>query len=271
MATLAGIMLLATGWVGPASWLVMRRRMKGLSVTDKRPLWAWGTLGLGTIATITIVGAVSVERSSGLLGLYPHAVAAEAAISKWLARNDDDPSLPQGFWSTAFLTLAPVDLVGKSLVEKPGNWLPYDIARKEFLPKWCAREGVADCQDLSKDEAEAFNAEWTTRRRAQIDALAKPGVNRINPTQYREMSEDLRKIARTGGLDLREVDLRGAFLPGMNLVAANMQSAQLTGAVLEAANLYKAQLQEADLNEAQLQGAILSWAQLQGTTSVFPS
>ncbi|WP_223421129.1 pentapeptide repeat-containing protein [Tateyamaria pelophila] len=268
MSLVAGLMLIAAGWIGLASWLVMRRRMRGLSVTDKRPLWAWAALGLGGAAAIVFVGAVSIERTSGMLGFYPRAAAAEAAIGTWLARNDppeaDDAfDFPENFWSLGLLTLGPVNLVGEALVEKPDNWLPHDIARSEFRPKWCEREAV-DCQNMSAQQADAFQAEWVTRRSAQIDALGKPEVNHVNPTQYREMNADLRAFVRANGLDLRKLDMRGAFLPGMNLVAADLNGAKLDGAVLEGADLFEAQMQQANLSAAQMERANLNSAQMDG-------
>lgn len=163
--------------------------------------------------------------------------------------------------------LAPLDLSGEAIVAKPVDWLPEEIARKDFLAIWCKREKHA-CVTRSA-LPEGFSEEWKTRRDAQIAALRKPNWSRRQSTRV---------------MDFRGANLRGAFLVGADLVgaqlqksnllraqlqSANLNKAQLQGAFLwraqlQRADLWRAQLQEADLIEAQLQGADLSETQLQG-------
>ena len=122
--------------------------------------------------------------------------------------------------------LAKIDLSGRALVEKPSDWLPYDVAQKDFLAKWCAREEPQDCNSLTADETSRLTEEWRLRRKAQIDALAKPDVNPIFLVRYRGMSEEQRHMAIANNLDLRRAILHDAFLPGMNLAAADLTEAQ---------------------------------------------
>jgi len=62
--------------------------------------------------------------------------------------------------------------------------------------------------------------------------------------------------------NLKETDLRGAYLIGADLSYANLREADLAGAYLNRANLKKAKLKEAELNETHLKGADLSGARL---------
>lgn len=62
--------------------------------------------------------------------------------------------------------------------------------------------------------------------------------------------------------NLKETDLRGAYLIGADLSYANLREADLDGAYLDRANLKAANLQEAELNETHLKGADLSGADL---------
>ncbi|MCE2434690.1 MAG: pentapeptide repeat-containing protein [Candidatus Latescibacteria bacterium] len=61
-----------------------------------------------------------------------------------------------------------------------------------------------------------------------------------------------------------QINLRGSWLNGADLMGARLEKAILTEAHLKRANLYKAQLQGADLRTARLQGATLVEARLQG-------
>jgi hypothetical protein len=72
--------------------------------------------------------------------------------------------------------------------------------------------------------------------------------------------EDLVPAEYRVQLDLREANLKGANLRGVNLRRANLRGAYLSGANLVEADLYKANLDEATLAEADLDGATLNEA-----------
>jgi uncharacterized protein YjbI with pentapeptide repeats len=78
---------------------------------------------------------------------------------------------------------------------------------------------------------------------------------------YPEIRPDLYE-AEIGGMDLGEVNLRGADLRGAYLGEANLAKADLYGADLKEASLDEADLKGADLREADLRGADLSDARL---------
>lgn len=67
-----------------------------------------------------------------------------------------------------------------------------------------------------------------------------------------------------GGVNLREVNLRAAYLIGANLRGANLSKADLRETKLIGAYLQNANLREADLKEANLKGAYLRDADLKG-------
>ncbi|MEP2532911.1 pentapeptide repeat-containing protein [Shimia sp.] len=169
-----------------------------------------------------------------------------------------------------WIPLAPLDLTGQDLVERPAGWLPYDIARKEFLSQWCKREAPA-CQRPSApkpgwltrtfghpDQAdvtpqpefippEAFESEWKARQSATHAALKKPTWSAAKATRP----------------DLRHAVMPNAFLPGASLSRAQMQNAILSEAQMQNANLSEAQMQNVNLFEAQIQNANLFRSQMQ--------
>jgi len=67
------------------------------------------------------------------------------------------------------------------------------------------------------------------------------------------------------GVDLRNIDLRGANLDRSILIGANLRKADLRNAQLKEANLFNACLVGSELNGADLQGITLNDADLQGT------
>ncbi|MDU9003449.1 pentapeptide repeat-containing protein [Sedimentitalea todarodis] len=196
--------------------------------------------------------------------------------------------------SSDWITLAPINLTGAALVEKPADWLPYDIARADFLSEWCAREkpacdpptaavpglisrlpgllfGKDDTPALptpASDPPAAFETEWKTRRTAALAALKKPRWSAPNadPPDFRNaiLSETSLSGADLGGAQMQEANLSEAQMQGANLWQAQMQEAVLRRAQMQEANLRWAQMQGANLSEAQMQGANLRWAQMQG-------
>ena len=78
---------------------------------------------------------------------------------------------------------------------------------------------------------------------------------------------ETKKLKSLSGIDLSEIDLRGAYLfltdlPGANLFEANLSEADLTNANLSEANLFNAVLSEANLINANLSEANLINANL---------
>ncbi|MBL3554242.1 pentapeptide repeat-containing protein [Rhodovulum sulfidophilum] len=193
-----------------------------------------------------------------------------------------------GLWTPPIRLLAPIDMTGLAIVEKPTGWLPRDIAKSDFFGDWCKREGT-DCtrKELSEEQLTLFEREFRRRREAAIAELRKPQWHqpghqkpdfRGAPLELEAAIAELRKPQwhQPGhqkpdftGAQLADTFLAGANLSGAQLESADLSGAQLEGAdfggaQLEGADLSGAQLEWADLTGAQLEGADLSWAQLEG-------
>ncbi|MEP3333474.1 pentapeptide repeat-containing protein [Sedimentitalea sp.] len=253
MTGLAGTCLLFSFAFGYASVAMMRRRMVSQDLSTHR---VWQDNEALPVLLFLLIPAIA---------LLTHSRTVES--SDWI-------------------TLAPINLTGAALVEKPADWLPYDIARADFLSEWCAREKPA-CDPpkaavpglirrlpgllfgesnqyalpvLASAPPAAFGTEWKTRRTAALAALKKPRWSAPNadPPDFRNaiLSETF----------LSGADLGEARMQGTNLYRARMQGANLYRAQMQGASLNRAQMQGANLIEAQMQGARLSWAQMQGAS-----
>lgn len=215
MTGLAGTCLLFSLAFGYASVAMMRRRMQAQAPTSHR---VWHDSGALPALVFLLMPAVALLTHS---------------------RTVD---------SSDWIKLARIDLAGAALVEKPADWLPYDVARKDFLAVWCDREAIDDCNQL-RNRQEDFDVEWNIRRTAALSALKKPrwSTNGAAP------------------VDFREADLTGAFLSGSFLLNADLKSVKLRQAQLEGAILVGAHLDGANLSEAQLQKADFIWAKMEGS------
>ncbi|MBL3587675.1 pentapeptide repeat-containing protein [Rhodovulum sulfidophilum] len=177
--------------------------------------------------------------------------------------------LRTGVWTPPVRLLAPIDMTGLAIVEKPPGWLPRDIAKSDFFGDWCKREGT-DCtrKELSEEQLTLFEIEFQRRRVASLSDAGKPQW--LQPGHQRpdfrgaQLADTFLAGADLGGAQLEGADLRLAQLEGADLFGAQLEEANLRGAQLEGANLRGAQLEGADLRWAQLEGADLSWAQLEG-------
>lgn len=205
MTGLAGIFLILALAFGYASFSMMQRRMA--SDKESRVHNVWNDSALVVLAVFALaIGSVTTGRT----------------------RGDID-------------TLAQINLTGAALVEKPADWLPYDIARADFLAEWCAREkpacdppkaavpglirrlpgllfGKDDTPALptpASDPPAAFETEWKTRRTAALAALKKPRWSAPNADPP----------------DFRNAILSETFLSGADLGGAQMQGARLSASI----------------------------------------
>ena len=80
-------------------------------------------------------------------------------------------------------SLAPLIMIGESIVERPPGWLPHSEAKAQFRAQWCVRENIPDCNKL-------------TGSPDQINVLYEP---------------DISGSINDGGA-LRMVDLRSAII-----------------------------------------------------------
>ncbi|MDK3072021.1 pentapeptide repeat-containing protein [Sedimentitalea sp. JM2-8] len=265
ITAVAGLSLIVSLFVGAASLAMMILRMRKTHTGGSPRLWS----------NAPAMGAILVAFPAVLVIGLQRTTAGVAA------------------------NLAPLNMIGASVVERPADWLPHYIARREFRAAWCRREQIADCTDLG-DRAGEFDDEWNQRRAAERAALRQPHWSVPDPAPI-----DLRRAnlsgaflagaslrgalldnanlagsqmeavdlggARMAGailveIRLEQADLRGALMQGANLQAANLVGATLAGASLAGANLLGARMQSADLNNADLTDADLRAVQLQGAT-----
>ena len=146
-----------------------------------------------------------------------------------------------GPFQSRALWLAPIDLAGAEIAEKPDDWVGRDTAERRFRVTWCRDRGlppdacapptapyqeaartawcggvraIEDCDDRFREMDEAFDDEWRETRGEFLANLTRPDLS---------------------GRDLRGANLSGAFLAGVALVEAGLEGADLTGARLQSA------------------------------------
>jgi hypothetical protein len=176
------------------------------------------------------------------------------------------------FWTS----LAPIDLTGLVASTLPPDQLDYLDARRQFRITWCEREGYdmavcgfyadwpgdisgavrtardtwcganevdveGECTRHFEEIDREFQTDWHAFRSAQIAALSPPDLS----------STDGRRF------DLRNADLLGTLLIGVDF----------SGSRLAGANLIGAQIQGANLGGAQMQGRTSAGRRCRGRTS----
>ncbi len=182
-------------------------------------------------------------------------------VTHWVEYPAFALGVPAAVFGTYLLTegptelLAPLNLSGENIVERPAGWLSYRDARAEFRADWCRREFVKDndCQTLDL-RAGNFATEFERRRSAALSDMRRPDWS-------------LRTFNATN-MDLRRATLTNSFLAGANLSGAQMEGAVLIEAQMEGAVLIKAQMEGAVLSGAQMEAAVLSGAQMEGAVLI---
>jgi uncharacterized protein YjbI with pentapeptide repeats len=163
--------------------------------------------------------------------------------------------------------LARLNLSGEDIVERPDGWLPYEIARRDFLNIWVERER-ANRENLTIMEKNSFEDEWQQRRYLALSQLDKPrfyrATARINFTgallngsflSGMDMSFARLERARIAQSDLEGIKLIGADLGDANLQGTQLRTSDLSSANMEQINLKNAQLNQTNLFRSNLNGA----------------
>ena len=288
----AAIAVLVSAWIGFTSFAAMRRRMRG---TANDPAFGTGRTVLGALlwlAAIAGVTVISIERTTLSLGVHAQAVRAETALARalWPGRGMASATEP---WASRLLGLARIELSEQSLAERPGDWLNFDTARKDFLAEWCRRETGSTCNSVPERQQFEFEVEWRERREGYLSALrqpdlARPDFRRADLTRAFFARADLRNARFADAVametqlesadlrwaDLERADMRWARLEWADLSESRLDRTNLTGARMERSVLIRAEITQAILNGTQLQKAILGnarildadlrWANLQG-------
>ncbi len=242
-----------------------------------RDLWM-SQIAATCLAIAIICGTTSLAMTYRRLGMQDRATAEEShriwstipAIFGLSALLLILPALTWQKTSGSTDQLAELDLSNQNVVERPKGWLPYDIARRDFLSRWCKREAPR-CK-RTESPPQAFEIEWQKRRTMAVKTLKKPAW--AAPTVP---SPDFRGANLTGafmaGIDVRNGQFDASELGQADLEGANMQYATLVGAdmrqaVLNHAKLDNAALSKADLRFANLTNASLHHAGLEEATLI---
>ncbi|WP_342075460.1 pentapeptide repeat-containing protein [Yoonia sp. SS1-5] len=250
MTGLAVIAVISMTLIAVASFMAMWHRMGG----NQQPVKPVSATICSAVVAIMLIGPTYFRTVNPAPWTY--GVIESASSAAIIINEDGTETFTQGdawekygyFYATRqsslwerLWTLAEIDLEGENIVQRPGNWVPYALQRRDFERDWCKTEGVADCA-YSPAQAKQMNDEFWIRQRAALSSLKRPTWHRV----------DRRKP------DLRGANLTGAFLAGINLNGARLDAARLNSAVLVAADLRATTGLEAELDFADAQGANFS-------------
>jgi len=150
------------------------------------------------------------------------------------------------------------------------------MAKCRFKIRWGAREWECPLEALPGEEYCYWHKEEEGKEPddAQLRELKENEIRgaflRKAKLSEKELQEALLWDANLQRASLRDANLQGADLEDANLQEADLENAKLQGAYLphaklQGANLLGANLQRTHLYKAELQGAVLSCANLQGT------
>jgi uncharacterized protein YjbI with pentapeptide repeats len=299
MTLLIAFFLGVTLFVGFTSW---RAAVTRLQRPPRRRWTGWLRRPLALLAALILV-VVSWTRTEGGLDRYADRLidVAEANSSLAFFQPTDEAGTRksadqvQDEWIARHLRfdgfVAATDLAGAQLSPMPEDWLPCDIAKREFRAAYREREGL----DTMSGEAEAaFEDEWLRRRSAYLAAIGAVDLTAFDfrkadltdsfaagarfpsfPWKGANLSPEIFEGSRyfddkTCRLKWEDVDftsmgfadarlsgasLRRARLDGIKLDGAKLDGADLGDAGLEGASLLGADLTAADLRSANLKGA----------------
>lgn len=162
--------------------------------------------------------------------------------------------------------LAPINLRGVELVERPTDWLPSSIARRSSTEEICDALGYdADRCDLVdwlggelSDKQVNDRMNWCSEKDIEVNCLAS---FEWQDDWARSTWGGMRARARLAlpNLDLRNADLRGADLTGAFLVGADLTGARLDFAVLNGADFEGANLEDAVLSSVSAWRTNFQW------------
>ncbi|MGP9822400.1 pentapeptide repeat-containing protein [Salinarimonas sp. NSM] len=239
-------------------------------------------------------------------GPGPHGftIGAQEMQELWVADRVvtlDHLSWRDGDGRVLWTPLAPVDLVGADLAQRPLTWVSSDTGERRFRLAWCRDRELhliicerirrrnftsSEGYKLAIAEKAAQLGRWCSSEGRNFSGSACDAYFRdLENALASEWSEgrltliaDLPKPPLRNS-DLRHVWMNSAFLAGVDLSGARLEGANLSGSTLEGAilsrtNLISANLsltsaEGADFSYSRLDGASLSWARL--SAAEFPS
>ncbi|MEM6495766.1 MAG: pentapeptide repeat-containing protein, partial [Pseudomonadota bacterium] len=175
--------------------------------------------------------------------------------------------------------LVPATLSGVSLSQLPDNYLPRDLAYKDFRHAFIVRQrdefGSTWREQFPDGKWEpAMEQEFEARRAAQHRSVMRRDLRAADLRRADLSRSDVVAAslmgARLSRANLQWANLEGADLSKADLTYAVVSNAQLASALLEDArlvlvNMYRARMQRARLKRAQLTGSFLRLVDLTGS------
>ena len=203
------------------------------------PLW----LFLAGPAAALALGLYSWEKTEGL------ALRCPDWIKRPYCAAVGEPLLP--------VSLYPAQLQQAAIVKRPPDWVPRAEARRAFLADYAgmtrAEIDAALAAEPAPDWLEEADAAFAERRTARLQSLRKRDFRTGRPL--------IGAFGAAGPTDLRNADLSGAFLAGIQL--SGVVEFEWTGEELSrTVDVAGAELRGATLDGAVLEGAALTNADL---------
>ncbi len=175
--------------------------------------------------------------------------------------------------------LVPAALSGASLSRLPSNYLPRDLAYKDFRHAFIVRQrdefGSSWREQFPDGKWEpAMEREFEARRAAQHRLVMRRDLQAADLRRADLSRANVVAASLVGGrlsrANLQFANLEGADLSKADLTFAIVSNTQLASATLEDArlvrvNMYQARMQSARLKRAQLTGSFLRLADLTGS------
>lgn len=228
---------------------------------------AWSEDGPSiTIPSLTIYGSPPDDhiQAEGLLAAYEQ----QSELKKFVADN-----IP---FVARFYGLAPIDLRGVELVERPMNWLPSSIARRSSSEEICGSLGydAGRCDLIDwlggelSDQQVSDRMDWCSDNNIEVFCLES---FEWQDDWARSTWSGMRARARVAltHLDLRNADLRGADLSGAFLVGADLTGARLDFAVLNGADFEGVKLKDAVLSGVSAWRSNFQWVDGWGSDWIY--
>lgn len=272
-----GAALLASCVIGWACGSIALRclRRGGTRSNGRRRAITGLSWGAAAVVIFSLVAVVSAGRTGvfDYEAMVAQVKKPEAGVKQERKKKNEKRGI-----LTRLLVIAPAQMQGAEIAQRPEGWQPHAIAKAEFQAEYLRRiQAIYQIEGRFSDNwKNEFEREWQERRKEAIGRINRPGFGQPSVTErfWRHYFEeiDVEELLLDESLrakvDFRYANLSGAFLVGISLNHARIGEANLLGANLESAfflmsNLTNATLTGTDLTNANLIGATLTGARFE--------
>ncbi|MFK7754331.1 MAG: hypothetical protein AB8B51_17505 [Sedimentitalea sp.] len=168
----APVVVLLVWWVG------LTARLPAMTALSAASFFLVSTMALSSFQTLGQARAKSPEQKRWK-NLWLPIMAALFAVwvlcaPIWVTHFPQ--ALERLTHGTLFKTATAIKLRGANIVLKPTDWLPSNLAERDFREIYCKRTQQQPCQEEIANWSQAFLDEWDQRRRHQIAALLAPDM-----------------------------------------------------------------------------------------------